>query len=322
MKARTKLSIWNQFPDFTSQGFSQSEFEKVFCNENVIVNAKANNIAYPAHSTSLSIKCAFGGQEIYKGKNFLYAVNDENFLVLNKGTIYNSFIASNPLVESFTIHFADCFLELFRQSRVISHETSLDNPADKTTHDIQFMERLYRKDFAITPLILRVRQLVNLTEDNNIEIEEKLCEILELLIKNEISTRKEIQLIDVVKQSTKVEIYSRLYRAKDFIDSCFLEKLSLQDIASIACMNQFYFLRQFKKVFHRTPVQYLQENRLKKARQLLTYSEMSIKEVCWEVGYTDLAAFSKLFKIKSKCSPSNFRKITAAKNNILTGPSY
>jgi len=71
----------------------------------VLINCHASDIYYPEHWTPLSIKCAFNGKEYYKLKNTTYAVNDRNFLVLNQGTEYASYILSDSVTESFTLNF-------------------------------------------------------------------------------------------------------------------------------------------------------------------------------------------------------------------------
>ncbi|HEY6332118.1 MAG TPA: AraC family transcriptional regulator, partial [Blastocatellia bacterium] len=91
------------------------------------------------------------------------------------------------------------------------------------------------------------------------------------------------------------DIYRRLCRARAFIDAHYDEPLDLDLIAREACLSRFHFLRLFRTVFKQTPHQYLTERRIRRAKELLAASNMSVTEVCFEVGFESLGSFSTLF---------------------------
>src|SRR6202012_2696044 len=90
-----------------NQGFKKS---------NIIINAWAADISYPEHWGGLSIKCAFGGNEIYRMGDRYYAVNDHNYFICNEGEYYSSYIAAKQPVESFTLNFSNDFVGVVAQS--------------------------------------------------------------------------------------------------------------------------------------------------------------------------------------------------------------
>ena len=111
-----------------------------------------------------------------------------------------------------------------------------------------------------------------------------------------------------IKTSTKKELYKRLTRAKDFIDSCYNRDIRVAELAAVCFLNETYFLRQFKNYFGITPRQYIILNRMKAARQILEKEkDIKITEVCFRVGYNDLSSFSKLFKHFFSVSPESFQ---------------
>ena len=114
--------------------------------------------------------------------------------------------------------------------------------------------------------------------------------------------------VKALKSSTQKELYLRIHRAKDYISSCYSENLTIQSLAEVACLNQHYFLREFKKIITTTPHQYLQKVRLAEAGRLLINTENSVGEVCNAVGFNDIASFCKLFKRNFLLTPSDFRK--------------
>jgi len=66
----------------------------------------------------------------------------------------------------------------------------------------------------------------------------------------------------------------------------------------------------FSKLGSKTPLQYIQERRMLEARRLLKYTDNTIKEVAYEIGFKDLQTFSRFFKKIEGISPSEFREIT------------
>lgn len=103
------------------------------------------------------------------------------------------------------------------------------------------------------------------------------------------------------------DLQSRLYTAKEFIDDCFNEALRLEQIAEQACLSEFHFQRLFRHTFRLTPHQYLTGRRLARAKELLIYTDLSVSEICWLVGFQSLGSFSTLFSRYTGLSPINYR---------------
>jgi AraC-like DNA-binding protein len=112
----------------------------------------------------------------------------------------------------------------------------------------------------------------------------------------------------------KAYLYRRIVQAKLFIDKNFSEKIDLDNIADEAFFSKYHFIRQFKKVFGKTPHQYLTTVRIEKAMLLLRADE-PVSDACFIVGFESLSSFSGLFKRLVGISPSVYliqqRKIKA-----------
>lgn len=108
-------------------------------------------------------------------------------------------------------------------------------------------------------------------------------------------------------QTLDSEIYRRLHLAREYMDDCFHLPLQLEQIAQQAFFSPYHFLRLFQRAFARTPHQYLTERRIEKAKQLLKAGELSVTEVCFEVGFQSLGSFSSLFHKQVGQSPSLYR---------------
>ena len=118
---------------------------------------------------------------------------------------------------------------------------------------------------------------------------------------------KRASKIPAKKPSTRVELYRRLLRGKDYMDSFFGDPLRLAEVANQACLSPYHFHRLFREVFRETPNQYLQRRRLASAQRLLERSEQSVTDICLEVGFESISSFSALFRRTFGCPPREYR---------------
>lgn len=107
--------------------------------------------------------------------------------------------------------------------------------------------------------------------------------------------------------------YRRLMRARDFIEDCYSRPVDLNQIAREACLSRFHFLRLFRKTFDKTPHQYLTERRIERAKDLLAASDLSVTEICFEVGFESLGSFSTLFHRTVGHPPTHYRTHTSVR---------
>jgi AraC-like DNA-binding protein len=99
-----------------------------------------------------------------------------------------------------------------------------------------------------------------------------------------------------------------LLRARDLVDRRYGEALDLRVLAREANVSPRHFSRSFRRVFGETPYQYLLSRRLERARHLLRTTEMTVGEICLEVGFTSVGSFTTTFTRHVGVSPTTFRK--------------
>jgi AraC-like DNA-binding protein len=85
------------------------------------------------------------------------------------------------------------------------------------------------------------------------------------------------------------------------------KNLNIEDLARDLNVNYSLFRKAFKKYTGLSPMQYHTSLRMKQAVYLLTNSEMSVKEISFNLGFCSVFYFSKLFKEKIHKTPSEFR---------------
>lgn len=301
------ITLVEGFPKIIDSNFGLESFKNQFGNNSFIVHANSTSVEYPKHWGLLSIKCAFKGTEYYEAGNGFYGVNDSNFLIFNEGTRRSSYIDSKQPVESFSISFSPYFINDFLSSYHSTPDQILDSPFHSEGRKIEFTECLHQHNELVSPLITRLKYLSEKGMEKVGEIEETLPLLFNAMILTQNNVWHSMKLLTCTRVSTQKELYTRLHRAKDYISSCFKRNLTLNDMAEVACLNQSYFLREYKKLFQHTPHQYLTSLRLAEAYRILATTEKGVAEVCNEVGYSDIASFSKLFKKKYQYPPSKNR---------------
>lgn len=90
----------------------------------------------------------------------------------------------------------------------------------------------------------------------------------------------------------------------------------IEDIAKSCNISTKHFRNQFKRLYGSTPAQYLISLRLNTAVNLLSTTDLPIKEIVSVSGFSDVYYFSKLFKKKFLCTPNHFRKQRAEAPHI------
>ena len=97
-------------------------------------------------------------------------------------------------------------------------------------------------------------------------------------------------------------------RALNDIHSNYDQPLRIAEVASNLGLDRHYFCRLFHQQVGLSPQAYLLSYRLEKAAELLTVHQLSQKETAQLVGYSDVAAFSKMFKSKYGVTPGSYQK--------------
>lgn len=99
-----------------------------------------------------------------------------------------------------------------------------------------------------------------------------------------------------------------LRRARDQIDREYAQPLDVAAIARGVHMSAGHFSRQFKLAYGESPYSYLMTRRIERAMALLRRGDLSVTEVCFEVGCSSLGTFSTRFTELVGVPPSVYRR--------------
>jgi AraC-like DNA-binding protein len=103
------------------------------------------------------------------------------------------------------------------------------------------------------------------------------------------------------------EDLAHLRRARDLMDRDYAKPLDVPTLARRALMSPSHFARQFRAAYGETPYSYLMTRRIERAMALLRRGDLTVTEVCMEVGCTSLGSFSARFTEIVGESPRAYR---------------
>ena len=101
-----------------------------------------------------------------------------------------------------------------------------------------------------------------------------------------------------------------------YIRQNYQRSLSLGELAALAGMNEQYFCRFFKKAIGLSPVEYLNEYRIRQAVRLLKDSSLPVTEVCLDCGYNNMGNFLREFRRYTGTTPLQYRKRSQTPEHI------
>ena len=99
-----------------------------------------------------------------------------------------------------------------------------------------------------------------------------------------------------------------LKKALRWMDRHFQDPLTLTETAAQAGVSKYHFSREFKRYIGLTPNEYLIISRLNYAKELLKYSELSIEQIAYSSGFSNVSHFISLFRRHEKYTPLQYRK--------------
>ena len=232
-------------------------------------------------------------------------VEEGMYFLSNKDQYYDLEIDNQEETETFNIHFGEDFLERVSSGLTDSVGQWLE-PETSFKGEVIFPNRLFRFS-APTHDWLRNFQANFPNRDQKLYEEEKLTELLQHILWDQEACYRKMQQLPNKKPGYRQEVYRRLTLAVDYLHSYYHCEISLEELARIACLSRFHFLRLFKMCLGITPYQYLTQLRLEKACDLLKDKRIPITAIADELGFAHANSFSRLFGQRFGLSPVQYR---------------
>lgn len=117
----------------------------------------------------------------------------------------------------------------------------------------------------------------------------------------ELISKRQVRLFDAAT-------FARLCRARDYLAASYRQAVTLNAVATEACLSPFHFNPLFTQAFGETPHEFLTRIRIDQAKKLLLRDNHSVTDICFDVGYESLGSFSMRFRSLTGLSPAAFRR--------------
>ncbi len=258
-----------------------------------VLNGHGTHYEVHNYRTTLSIKSVVRGAARYHTPQGNFLLTPDSFLILNDGQRYSLEFEGRGRVHTETL----C---PFFQPGFVEQAADVTAPLD-------FCERLYPKTGAVGQALADLHSGVRGPQASGPWLEDRMYGLAQAMADLRLQVRGEAESFPGLRPATRLELYRRLYRGRDFLLSCYDRPLTVAAAAQVATLSPFHFQRMFKQAFGRTPMQFLQATRLEAAHRLLAHADDDITTICFAVGFESLGSFSWLFRKRFGASPRAFR---------------
>ncbi|SEV92469.1 response regulator transcription factor [[Clostridium] fimetarium] len=227
-----------------------------------------------AHVDDMAISCDYEDD---------YPVEEEKaiFESTKVGDLNGALLAANQFFDWMVSNYADHLMDI----RL------------KVMEFVLWSEHIYYESGGVTYHFLsRQDYLPSLLEINDLEgIRTWFLDKISKLCRSKVSKKKE-QSADVIE------------KAKVYINEKFNKAISLDDVSREVDISPYYFSKIFKEETGVNFIDYITKIRIDKAKELLLYSDLSMKVICCKIGYSDPNYFSRSFKKIVGVTPTEYKE--------------
>lgn len=299
------------------------DVNKIYSNEQLY--DLCNNMHMPSKSFSnkisgLSISISSKGPNLYSLNNeyqecvlALSARRSNYDIIFYSDVMINSFV-SNELSSKVLEQLKNSVIEAIQENNILEIQSLLYNSLDiikeieKNNRDsiIEFYTQLFLSLHKICSTNAHSFISDNFTKIYNLKNNIANCKSIELL--NELL----IQMLDNAPKKTdtpnNTNVSSHVKAALEYIHESYSENISLNDVAKHIHVSSVHTGRLFKKEVGCTITDYINEYRIKKAKEFLDSGNYKIYEVAEKVGINSTNYFITLFKKHTGYIPSEYIK--------------
>lgn len=257
---------------------------------------RPEKIQYQTTNASLTVNYVIEGEEnLVIDDQQKYNVKEGQFLLIKGGRQVTTTLNPNGGTGLSIFLSQELIQEVLRDRSIGDNQAEIFDP-------IVFEELVW--GIELTQLGSALREI-----QNNIEFRGggQECVVTNLILKLRDHAQQEsnaIKRIKAAKLVTRQEIYKRIHAAREYMHRNLCEAITLDELANVAHISKYHFLRLFASVYGVAPFKYLQELRLQRAYNMLTSHQYSVTEVASILKFNDLSYFSNRFKSHFGFRPS------------------
>lgn len=193
----------------------------------------------------------------------------------------------------------------FTKSLLIGNKENTINELKKIFKELALLQLGPEYDKMVGLLLL-----LDIYKETNQLTENQFQKYVRIINKSEVITEIEYVLKTLISEEAKEqpkEYSPTTQKVIKYLNTHFCEDISLKDISEKLYFNSVYLGQLFKKETDFSFNQFLNRLRIKKAQELLTYTDKTINEISFEIGYNNTNYFSKMFKKLNGITPKEYK---------------
>ncbi|GAB2961157.1 hypothetical protein GCM10027048_31510 [Hymenobacter coalescens] len=245
-----------------------------------------------------SSACAVGGRRV--------RIETDTYFLSNRADHYTLDIEVPGSTETFNIHFGEQLAETVLRDATTAASTLLDDPL-RPVAPVHFFSQLYPKKSELNALVGQICQQAAEFNANHLLRDQLLLAVLAHLLGVHHRTRERANQLPALRQATRQELVRRLGWSVDYLHSYYARDLSIDELARVACLSKFHYLRLFRALHGQTPYAYLRQLRLRKGQALLR-GGLPVAAVAEAVGFESSSAFGRALRQTTGQWPTAFGK--------------
>ena len=252
--------------------------------------ANGGGVALHRHDDDYQIQLVYGGSAKMRVNDVLYFVKSGDIIFLNKGDLHEFKVVSEEGMKTLEVKFSNPGEE---EKDLIESISVLSSDQNNQIFSLfsQIVQKGYRKypGYKKMSTLLMIESLILMSRFCSIKGEEHYNFIPEQMK----GTKKNSRVI----QSVTDYIYRN-------IDKHF----TLSQMANECGYSQDYIYRTISNELGMSTVQYINSIKFEEAKKYIYYTELSISDICWNLGFESLQYFSRFFSQRAKMSPSEYMR--------------
>jgi AraC family transcriptional regulator len=269
----------------------------------VMLRVKTKDICRDNIRGPLSLFTNLKGKSSVTCKGNRVAVDSSFFFVSNHDQHYTLEIDKHTSTETFNIHFGEYFADQVLAALTSSPQKLLEeNTFTAPFNRVEFFNRMYYRDTCYNRALQALQQ-----NESPLKTEEILSGLMANLLQQDTATRKKAQRLPALKSATRQELLKRLCIATDYIYSSYNKDITLGELAAVACLSKFHFLRLFKVAFGKTPYQFISEVKVQQAKVYLKDPSLEVNTIARLLAFDNTSSFSRMFYNQTGLYPSQYR---------------
>lgn len=271
-----------------------------FISENVKEHIDVN----PHWHECIEILYMLEGTAIQQVNDRYFSVDRHDLIILNQGDIHSTVCERGDNVKILVVKFLPDVLgnihsSIFESKYIL---VFLNNRRNQVYHIADTIKNSTEIHYLMMGIY---KEFVNQDTGYEIFIKGYIYQLIACLIRNDI--------LNIYQPLIKERELEKLDGLLKYIESHYKEDINLEKAANILNLSYYYASRFFKRVTGSSFKEYLDFVRICEAEKLLLSSNMSISQVAYEVGFSNVSSFNRVFKRVRDFCPGSIKRAKTAK---------